>query len=117
MNEIPQELINILDTIKLQNERLFEMQEEQLKWNKQHSINLTKIIEKLNEMYLTIKEFKEKKNLENFNKNFNKKIENENLNKNFNQKIENEKNNENKNKKILINSFQTTIKSTPIFLL
>ena len=59
--EIPQELIELLDVVKLQNEKIFEMQEEQLLWNKQHASNLKTILEKLSDIYDTIKRFKDAK--------------------------------------------------------
>ena len=59
--EVPQELIELLDVVKLQNEKIFEMQEEQILWNKQHASNLKNILSKLSDIYDTIKRFKDSK--------------------------------------------------------
>ncbi|EDR24582.1 hypothetical protein EDI_232970, partial [Entamoeba dispar SAW760] len=59
--EIPHEIIQLLDGIKFQNEKIFEMQEEQVQWNKQHAINLKCILDKINEMYQIIRDFKQTK--------------------------------------------------------
>ncbi|BFU22449.1 hypothetical protein CL6EHI_101130 [Entamoeba histolytica] len=59
--EVPPEIIQLLDGIKLQNGKIFEMQEEQVQWNKQHAINLKSILDKINEMYQIIRDFKETK--------------------------------------------------------
>ncbi|KAL7722273.1 Uncharacterized protein QTN25_001021 [Entamoeba marina] len=57
---IPSELIEMLEMIKLQNQKLFDMQESQLQWNRQHSNNLKMILNYLENMYTTIKELKSK---------------------------------------------------------
>lgn len=56
----PKDVVELLEVVKLQNEKIFEMQEEQVKWNKQHAINLKNIMDLLNNMYQTICELKEK---------------------------------------------------------
>lgn len=59
--EIPHEIIQLLDGIKFQNEKIFEMQEEQVQWNKQYAINLKCILDKINEMYQITRDFKQTK--------------------------------------------------------
>ncbi|ELP87929.1 hypothetical protein EIN_275160 [Entamoeba invadens IP1] len=60
LNDVPRELVELLEVVKMQNSKIYEMQEESVRWNQQHAVNLKCLIERLDEMYKTIKELKEK---------------------------------------------------------
>ena len=57
-NESVEELKNILEVVKMQNAKIYEMQENQVNWNKQHALNLQEILNYLQRMYDTIKDLK-----------------------------------------------------------